>query len=138
MPWRISTLALAAVVFGLLAAACGSGDQFGPPVLKKSEAELRELGRTIYAQYCATCHGDGEGAAPQPGVPSQGPQGHTWHHADAQLREIVWNGGPTGAPVTMPGFSKLLSREEVEAVLIYIKAGWTPEQRAIQEGISIR
>ncbi|MBI2982892.1 MAG: cytochrome c, partial [Chloroflexi bacterium] len=70
--------------------------------------------------------------------------GHTWHHPDCELVEVITTGGgpmvemmremmaPPGAP-TMPAWREKLSDEEIDAVLAYIKTTWTPEQRELQE-----
>ena len=62
-------------------------------------------------------------------VPPHDETGHTWHHPDAQLVEWVLNGK---FPGQMPAFGDRLSREQVEAILAYIKTWWTEEQRATQ------
>lgn len=49
-------------------------------------------GAQLYATYCQTCHGDSRGIGGQPGVPSHGPEGHTWHHSDRNLKETILNG----------------------------------------------
>lgn len=73
-------------------------------------------GKAIYAASCAGCHGgQGEG---QPGwksqrddgtypAPPHDATGHTWHHADGLLFNIVEKGGAYAAPAgfksAMPG-----------------------------------
>ncbi|MBI2316880.1 MAG: cytochrome c [Betaproteobacteria bacterium] len=49
-------------------------------------------GSELYGAYCQTCHGDSRGIGGQPGVPSHGPEGHTWHHSDRNLTETILNG----------------------------------------------
>lgn len=75
--------------------------------------------------------------------PRHNANGHTWHHPDCELTEVIRTGGgpmvemmrrmmaPSGAP-TMPAFRERLSDEEIDAVLTYIKTMWTPEQREAQ------
>lgn len=103
------------------------------------------LGKTVYEQSCAECHGiDGEGQFPddpmQPdetgriGAPPHNGDGHTWHHDDGLIVDYVINGG-RGNPsdfYPMPGFADVLSDDEIEAVVAYIKTFWTEEQRLLQ------
>ena len=49
-------------------------------------------GAELYASGCQTCHGDRAGIGGQRGVPSHGPEGHTWHHSDSNLKETILNG----------------------------------------------
>lgn len=76
--------------------------------------------------------------------PPHNKNGHTWHHPDCQLVEIVLRGSgemgtmmrrmmgaPEGTP-RMPAFGDILSRGDVEAILGYIKTWWTAEQRETQ------
>lgn len=107
------------------------------------------LGQQVYAQQCASCHGaDGEGQFPdapmQPdstgriGAPPHDETGHTWHHADALLYDIVRNGG-RGTPdmfYPMPDFGDQLTEAEIAAVIVYIKTMWTDEQRQQQIQLS--
>lgn len=101
-------------------------------------------GKELYAQYCAECHGadlkgqlnwrapDANGIYP---APPHDATGHTWHHPDALLLEIIANGGsmPTTA---MPGFGDKLSEEEMRAVLTYIKSYWGHEEVEFQEEVT--
>ena len=98
------------------------------------------VGGQIYAQHCATCHGpDGEGQAnwkiPNADgtypAPPHTPDGHTWHHADQVLLQIIAEGGAS-ATSGMPGFAEELSHDEIEAVLAYLKTFWGKEERRIQ------
>lgn len=97
-------------------------------------------GQELYNQYCASCHGiKGEG---QPDwktpnedgsfkPPPHDASGHTWHHDDDLLIEIVIQG--SNFPQSqMPTFGDQLSDEEVQAILEYIKSWWGPEERAFQ------
>ena len=47
-------------------------------------------GRITDEQNCTKCHGDAAtGEAGLPDTPAHGADGHTWHHADGQLIEII-------------------------------------------------
>ncbi|WP_425053803.1 c-type cytochrome [Psychromarinibacter sp. S121] len=105
-------------------------------------------GETLYAEYCAACHGaDLEG---QPDWRSPGPDGvlpapphdetgHTWHHADSVLFDYTKLGGKAALARQgvdfesgMPGFDEQLSDAEIWDVIAYIKSTWPERQRAIQ------
>ena len=143
-------LFLLSVVF---LAACGNAvpiqqiatptNQFGneeippPPPL---DPERIAQGQELYAEYCAECHGaDGEG---QPDwktpnedgsfkPPPHDSSGHTWHHDDDLLLDIIANG--SDFPQTqMPAFGDKLSDEEILAIIDYMKSWWGSEERAFQ------
>lgn len=148
-------LALAVV----LVLACGDGNDDFTPGLPTEELDLNvqplppeavALGKSIYDQNCASCHGfEGEG---KPNWRERGPDdrlpppphdstGHTWHHGDGTLYGIVRDGGLTsvrGVTSGMPAWSDKLSDEEIRAVLIYIKTLWGVRERAYQEAASER
>jgi len=112
-----------------------------PPVPALDPEKVAQ-GETLYAQYCAACHGvkaEGQpnwkiplddGSLPAPPHDSTG---HTWHHADGQLTNIVANGNKLIFPQSkMPAFGEQLSDDEISAVLEYIKTFWGEEERAFQ------
>lgn len=112
-----------------------------PPV-PALDSEKVAQGETIYTQNCAACHGaNGEG---QPNwkialddgsfpPPPHDSTGHTWHHADGQLKHIIAVGIKDIFPQTkMPTFGEQLSDDEISAVLEYIKTFWGEEERAVQ------
>lgn len=104
-------------------------------------------GSALYQANCASCHGrEGEGQPEwkSPGADGRYPapphdsSGHTWHHADEALIDIIRRGGQAaygqpGFTSGMPAFGDRLSDEEIRAVLAYIKTFWGEEQRAFQE-----
>lgn len=124
------------LLLALLLAACGQG---------QSSPSLAE-GRTLYNEQCASCHGVTGAGQPnwqQPlpnGVylaPPHDDSGHTWHHPDAALLQIINDGG--GAPgSTMPAFADKLTPDEQRAVLAYIKSFWSADIRAAQADLSRR
>lgn len=80
--------------------------------------------------------------------PRHNASGHTWHHPDCQLRDIIMNGSgamgeamrqmmnvPESVP-RMPAFHDTLSEEDVAAILAHMKTWWTEEQRRIQSHIT--
>jgi mono/diheme cytochrome c family protein len=107
--------------------------------------ERLALGRQVYDVHCASCHGaelEGEsdwrtrradGTLP---APPHDAGGHTWHHPDEQLFAITKQGiaafAPPGYKTTMGGYARILSDEEIWAVLDYIKSRWPEDLRARQ------
>ena len=107
-----------------------------------------DLGRSVYAQTCAACHGatlqgqpnwqvgNPDGTYP---APPHDQTGHTWHHGDAMLLDYIRRGGQAvlddmGVSFTsgMPAFERGLSNAEIDAVLAYIKSTWPDRIRAAQ------
>jgi len=110
-----------------------------------ADEDTLQLGKTVYEQSCAECHGiDGEGQFPdnpmQPdetgriGAPPHNGNGHTWHHDDNLILQIINEGGMGTADsfYPMPAFGDTLTQEEITSVVAYIKTFWTEEQRMIQ------
>jgi len=99
------------------------------------------LGKALYAQHCAACHGaklEGQpnwrarlpnGRMP---APPHDDSGHTWHHPDEVLFGITKNGlvppyAPAGYQSDMPAFAGTLTDAEIRAVLAYIASHWSGE-----------
>jgi mono/diheme cytochrome c family protein len=134
------------VVIPTLVARPGS-DVVVPPV-PDLDPGLVAMGADLYTAHCAECHGpdlrgdpnwmspaDDGGFRPPPHDPS----GHTWHHADDLLIQIVLTGYGFEEPQSrMPTFGDKLTREEVVAILEYIKSHWGPEERTFQWEQTIR
>jgi mono/diheme cytochrome c family protein len=101
-------------------------------------------GKQVYGQYCASCHGaKGEGQIPAAPLvpdatgkipaPPHDSTGHTWHHDDDLLKRIIHDGGLGGAEFyEMPAFGAILTNQQIDDVLVYIKTLWTDEQRERQ------
>lgn len=103
------------------------------------ESKQVELGKRIYEQQCAACHGtQGQGQFPEApykrdeqgllAAPPHNANGHTWHHADGLLVSIIKDGLLVSGFRPMPAFANQLSAEDIRAVLAYIKTWWTPDQ----------
>lgn len=111
-------------------------------------ADDLDTGRMLYADHCAACHGvELEGA---PDWQRSGPDGlfpapphdetgHTWHHGDGMLFDYVRRGGQAvlddlGVSFTsgMPGFGDILSAEDIEAILAFIRSTWPERIQEIQ------
>jgi mono/diheme cytochrome c family protein len=105
------------------------------------------LGKTVYQQHCAACHGaklegqpDWQRRLPNGRFPAppHDDTGHTWHHTDEVLFGITKRGlvppyAPPGYESDMPAFSGKLSDDEIRAVLVYIAAHWSPEVTKLRE-----
>ena len=106
------------------------------------------VGRALYAEHCAACHGaELEGQPnwmePSPNgrmpAPPHDATGHTWHYADADLFLITKKGIEAILPdyeSDMPAFDGILSDQEIRAVLAYIKSTWGQREREYQEARS--
>lgn len=90
------------------------------------------LGAQVYAQSCASCHGDqGEGHILLPQAPALDDSEHAWHHPDGQLLEFIRAGG-----AQMPAFGEQLEDDEIVAVIRYFQTWWTADQLASQQRAS--
>lgn len=124
------------------------------PVADRVDADnlaLVQWGRAVYANHCASCHGaklEGQPDWRRPGpdgrmpAPPHDDSGHTWHHADNYLIQVVQRGivagvdRPPDYQGNMPAFGALLSRDETVAVLSFIKSHWSFDYRAWQERVT--
>lgn len=116
-----------------------------PPLPTLDPAEVA-MGQQVYLEQCAACHGQNAEGQPnwkQPDAngnmpaPPHDDSGHTWHHADGLLYEIIHDGSrdplkPPDSPLTMPAFGDKLSDAEIRAVIAYFKSTWSEESRLFQ------
>ncbi len=142
---RLSVLIGAAIiVFGLASYFMnGNKDVVGA---NPENAASVALGASLYAEHCASCHGDNlegepnwrtrnaDGRLP---APPHDETGHTWHHPDEQLFAMTKFGvgaaaGQPDYPTDMPLYEDILSDDEIWAVLSYIKSTWSDDIRARQ------
>ena len=119
------------VFFGLVLAVtsvCSSS----PKLSTKPQADVQN-GASLYNQFCLSCHGGATGGKITDIPPPHNANGHTWHHPDQQLTDIILNGLSASLdPQKMPAFKDKLSQQDVEEVLAYIKTWWTDKQREFQ------
>jgi mono/diheme cytochrome c family protein len=133
----------------LLTAACQPAT---PPEAESpfDPAEIAE-GKRVYDIYCAACHGanlegEAEWKLPNPDgsfrAPPHDASGHTWHHSDGLLTEIIKQGGaripPNLGASNMPAYEGVLTDAEIAAVLTYFKSSWPPEIQEIQAEMTER
>jgi len=109
-----------------------------PPEVKNApprpNADFATLikGAKLFRKNCAACHGPlgqghpnwnkagADGKYPPP--PLNG-TGHTWHHPQKVLKQIIREGtGKLGG--NMPAWKGKLSDEEIDTILEWIKAQW--------------
>ncbi|HZQ10148.1 MAG TPA: cytochrome c [Anaerolineae bacterium] len=105
-------------------------------------------GKALYEQNCQSCHRGATGGTMMDLPPKHNANGHTWHHGDCVLTAIVLNGPGEMGPMMeqmmgqgknipkMPAFQGKLSRDDVNAILAYIKTWWTDSERAYQAQIT--
>lgn len=132
----------------LLAVAAGIAVAVAAGWFAVFEAERRSrlaLGGQVYAEQCASCHGDNLEGQPdwQTPVPSgrlpappHDASGHTWHHSDEDLFTITKEGMASLVPgysSDMRAYAGVLTDGEIRAVLEFIKSTWPDKERAYQE-----
>lgn len=133
--WPLAAVVTIVLAIGLLLVAPGADPA----------ADLAN-GARLYAQHCASCHGaDLEGqpdwrrrkADGRLPAPPHDDSGHTWHHDDELLFEIVKYGlvpphAPDGYQSDMPAYAGVLSDAEIRDVLAYIASRWSDEVREMR------
>jgi len=103
------------------------------------------IGERLYQENCASCHGanlEGQsewrsrlpnGRLP---APPHDASGHTWHHPDRVLVDIVKRGTAAivgnGYESDMPGYDGVLADDEITAIFDYIKNTWPERERGFQ------
>ena len=102
-----------------------------------SNVDVVEQGALLYADNCASCHGEnlqGQDNWQNPGsngralAPPHDETGHTWHHPDEQLFQIVKFGTAAlvgnGYESDMAGYSDVLTDAQILATMAFIKSTW--------------
>ena len=142
-----------AVIIGAAAILCSVIRGSGPAFIDAEDQTLVRQGKAIYANNCAACHGESLKGQPNwrdrmPNgrlpAPPHDKTGHTWHHPDAMLVDMVKNGlvpgktAPPGYVSDMPAYRDILSDQEIIAVLAYIKSSWPPKVLAAQKEVTLQ
>jgi len=102
--------------------------RFAPEALAGLQP-ITELGRKVYEEQCARCHGDhGEGRFPA-GPPLARNRAVTMPQAADPIRILLFGGYPPGTrdnprPFGMPPFYPTLSDDQLADVLTYIRTSW--------------
>jgi mono/diheme cytochrome c family protein len=146
-------LVTAAAFFAAIMTACASATPTAAPRVEPTltlpplpalQPDLVAEGQQVYAQHCASCHGanlQGQSNWKQPlpsgkyPAPPHDDSGHTWHHPDALLKQIIVEGGngTNGQiPSDMPAFGAVLNERQTDAVLEFIKSRWSAQSREYQ------
>jgi mono/diheme cytochrome c family protein len=121
------------------------------PHAEPNHSEQVALGQKVYVSFCAGCHGanlegqpDWQTRLPMGNFPAppHDESGHTWHHADQWLFDIIKFGGQHFAAPryrsSMPAYKDMLADDEIWAVLAFIKSRWPASSRAHQERENLR
>ena len=136
-PFRLRAAAAAAVA---VISACGQGGETGEPL----DPARVTYGGELYQQHCASCHqpdlsGDPDWKTPTDAgsfrPPPHDSSGHTWHHSDRVLLEIIRDGSDFPQS-RMPTFDDKLTDDDIEAILDFFKENWGPEERAYQQQVT--
>ena len=115
--------------------------------LQADDLAVVQAGEEVYRTHCAACHGaklegqanwrerDADGYLL---APPHDATGHTWHHADDLLFEIVKYGpgmivNDPDYKTRMPAYEGVLSDDDIIAVLSFIKNTWPEDERIWQE-----
>ena len=130
------------ILFGIITASVEAhhAQKETPIVLDYLQPVTVQLGSVLYAEQCASCHGqnlegqadwhqrDQDGYLP---APPHDETGHTWHHSDQDLFEMTKYGvgafAGEGYKTRMPIYQDTLSDREILAVLSFIKSSWPTE-----------
>jgi len=112
------------------------------PVAAQSDVRM---GERLYQENCASCHGanlegqlDWRSRLPNGRLPAppHDASGHTWHHPDRVLFDIVKRGPAAivgaGYESDMPGYEGVLTDDEITSIVDYIKSTWPDKERAFQ------
>lgn len=150
---RISMMVALAVLLIAAVAIYIQSPQSSSAYIDPTDKQLVQAGAPVYAKYCAACHGANLEGQPEwrarlPNgrlpAPPHDASGHTWHHPDAVLVDIIRNGlvpgrtAPEGYISDMPAYAGILSDHEITAVLAYIKSHWPQQARAAQKEITLQ
>ena len=122
-------------------------NQTAVPPLPRLDREKIRRGERLYQQHCARCHGADLKGSPTWKVsladgsyppPPHDDSGHTWHHPDEQLLDIIANGGDPAYNSKMPAFKDKLTKDEIVAILEFFKSKWSRKERDYQWWITVR
>lgn len=103
-----------------------------------------ETGSQIYAANCARCHGaalEGSPDWPTPLEDGSNPPpplnnaAAAWQRSDSTLMRTISDGRNPGKLSDMPAFGEKLSRDEILAVLEFLKSNWGNDERFQQQQI---
>lgn len=118
---------------------------------RQREARQIALGQSVYAANCAQCHGKqlqgqpdwqtplANGRLP---APPHDASGHTWHHSDEVIFNVIRNGLKPYAGENyesdMPTFAETLKDDEIRAAVEFIKSTWPERERDYQRQMTFQ
>tara|TARA_B100001989_G_scaffold148593_1_gene105898 strand:+ start:39 stop:521 length:483 start_codon:yes stop_codon:yes gene_type:complete len=118
--------------------------------LMPDDQDLVDLGKLVYKNSFASCHGvnlEGQEQWRQPDAdaympaPPHDESGHTWHYPDEYLFLMTKYGSEKiirqEYPNNMPAYNNLLSDWEIVAALSFIKSTWSMKVRLQHDKINI-
>ena len=117
----------------------GQRNKLDPEVTKVTTEEsslLMRLGKQVYSEQCASCHGNKGAGDPPRYPPLAANQSIQMESAVNPIRMVLNGGFPPGTPGNpmpygMPPFAQALSNDEVAAVVTYIRSSWGNHGTAI-------
>lgn len=92
-------------------------------------------GEVVYATHCVGCHGpngeatpdwrkpNSDGKYPPPPLDSSA---HAWHHSTNVLKKTILKGTPPEIG-SMPAWEDILTEQQVDDVIVWIKSLWSDE-----------
>lgn len=132
MKWFILKMSVL-LTFVLPITAC---DQAKQPQQRWYTANQVSQGKALFNQNCSQCHGvqaAGLGDNWQQKLadkdyppPALNGSAHAWHHPMPQLKQTIAE-GTLGISGYMPGFGKILSDEDAEAIIAYFQSFWSED-----------
>ena len=151
VPLFLSGLAIFAVGVVIYYLSTPANEAEAGIALKHKDAAVVDLGRVVYSENCASCHGvalegqadwqqrDADGYLP---APPHDETGHTWHHPDSYLflmtkygiEEMIGKSYPNN----MPAYEDKLTDDEIIAALSYIKNTWPDRIQLKHDQINAR
>ncbi len=126
-------------IAGALALLTACGEQAAPPTPAGpgpgAAPDVLATGERLFRQHCARCHGENAEGAPdwrkqRPDgsfpAPPLNCTGHAWHHSMDVLRMTIRE-GTARLGGTMPAWGGTLSEAEIDAIIHWFQAKWSPE-----------
>lgn len=98
--------------------------------------DMSKRGSLIYAEHCASCHGDAGEGAPPAAPALRGNRAVTMAAAVNPIRVVLFGGYAPGTagnprPFGMPPFGSTLSNQDVADVLTYTRSAWGNQGRPV-------
>lgn len=107
-----------------------------PPPSERQLPVILDQGAKLYAEHCASCHGDDGKGRPPAGPALAGNRAVNLGSAVNLVRVLRFGGYPPGTadkprPFGMPPFEETLSDAEIAAVLSYLRKSWGNDAAAV-------